>query len=723
MISELALNDIATFTQPTIIAPNKINFIFGSNGSGKTTIANTIADPIQTSIIWGTVPLKTLVYNKNFVDKNFGEPSEIGGIFTLGNDSKESIEFIATHRGYVDECTQHINGYSTTRDKLLRDQELLDSTIDNECWMIKGLFDSDFPEVFLGLNNSKRKFRTRCFEEAKNKKQSVVDIEWLTRSYRIAFGSRREIYNLLQPIDITRITEHEQCELLTQRICGSADTPIGKFIEYLGNSDWINAGLIYAEKAEGKCPFCNQPLKMDLYTDIQSFFDDSFNTSMKRLNDFLNDYKHEFSGILLKLQEYANNPIPFLNYELLKADTASLSLLISKNIEAIKGKIALPSVGVKLPSLTSALVRINEIIEELNKIIMESNDFALHQIDKQRECITAVWGVVIDKLANSMSVYNTKMRDSSVGIKKLDEQIEECCGQRKIYEQSIRERESTLTSVKPTAEAINSILLRFGFEGFRIIENADKRGTYRIIRDDGKCVNRTLSEGEYNFISFLYFYHLVYGSHEKTGVVQPKVVVIDDPISSLDSNVMFIVSTLTKQIIDDCRKDRNGIKQLFLLTHNVYFHKEISFLGSRDNWKKNEVAFWIVKKVGNISKVLCYQEKNPIQTTYELLWMELNDINNSKRITIFNTLRRILEYYFNVIGGLDYEKCINEFDGEDKLICRALISCINDGSHFITDDYVMQYENESVEKYVRVFRLIFEKMNQIDHYKMMAKEV
>jgi wobble nucleotide-excising tRNase len=48
-------------------------------------------------------------------------------------------------------------------------------------------------------------------------------------------------------------------------------------------------------------------------------------------------------------------------------------------------------------------------------------------------------------------------------------------------------------------------------------------------------------------------------------------------------------------------------------------------------------------------------------------------------------MRRILEYYFNIIGGLDYEKSINEFDGEEKIIFKSLFSWINDGSHFIND--------------------------------------
>ncbi len=61
------------------------------------------------------------------------------------------------------------------------------------------------------------------------------------------------------------------------------------------------------------------------------------------------------------------------------------------------------------------------------------------------------------------------------------------------------------------------------------------------------------------------------------GIDEPRVVIIDDPISSLDSNVMFIVTTLVKDLVKDCRDGKRGIKQVFVLTHNVYFHKEATF--------------------------------------------------------------------------------------------------------------------------------------------------
>ena len=80
-----------------------------------------------------------------------------------------------------------------------------------------------------------------------------------------------------------------------------------------------------------------------------------------------------------------------------------------------------------------------------------------------------------------------------------------------------------------------------------------------------------------------------------------------------------------------------------------------------------------------------------------------------------------MEHYFQVIGGITYEDCIGKFEGEDKIICNALVAFINDGSHTIFDDLVVSFDEASLDNYLRVFKLIFERLNQIDHYNMMMK--
>lgn len=83
-------------------------------------------------------------------------------------------------------------------------------------------------------------------------------------------------------------------------------------------------------------------------------------------------------------------------------------------------------------------------------------------------------------------------------------------------------------------------------------------------------------------------------------------------------------------------------------------------------------------------------------------------------------MRRILENYFSILGKDIDERIANSFDTtEDKLICRSLISWINDGSHSITDDLYIDSYTDSIERYKRIFKEIFIKMDHKAHYDMM----
>lgn len=175
---------------------------------------------------------------------------------------------------------------------------------------------------------------------------------------------------------------------------------------------------------------------------------------------------------------------------------------------------------------------------------------------------------------------------------------------------------------------------------------------------------------------------------------------------------------MVKNIINNCLNNNDGIKQVFVLTHNVYFYKEIVYKGSGKHKKETQEQYYVVKKTDNVSSIQDYTE-NPIETTYQLLWNELHEDSKKNRATVYNTMRRILEYYFNIIGKQDYEKCVDNFEGEEKILCKSLISFINDNSHYISDDFSMIFEDDTIEKYQKVFRKIFENLGHISHYNMM----
>ena len=83
-------------------------------------------------------------------------------------------------------------------------------------------------------------------------------------------------------------------------------------------------------------------------------------------------------------------------------------------------------------------------------------------------------------------------------------------------------------------------------------------------------------------------------------------------------------------------------------------------------------------------------------------------------------MRRILENYFSILGKDIDERIVNSFDTtEDKMICRSLISWINDGSHSIPDDLYIDSYTDSIDRYKEIFKEIFIKMDHKAHYDMM----
>lgn len=83
-------------------------------------------------------------------------------------------------------------------------------------------------------------------------------------------------------------------------------------------------------------------------------------------------------------------------------------------------------------------------------------------------------------------------------------------------------------------------------------------------------------------------------------------------------------------------------------------------------------------------------------------------------------MRRIVENYFQIFGGISPNDILNKFDNfEDKKICRSLLSWVNNGSHSMADDLFVEIADGQLERYKEVFKNIFCKMGQEAHYDMM----
>src|SRR5699024_8970888 len=247
--------------------------------------------------------------------------------------------------------------------------------------------------------------------------------------------------------------------------------------------------------------------------------------------------------------------------------------------------------------------------------------------EEKESLIKDIWRFIVEENRDHYRNYINNFKKENKALEGMKKKKEGEKGHKKRIEEEAVELQNQLTSVLPSIHKINTLLNSFGFTNFQLAES-DEQGNYKIVRENGEDANETLSEGEKTFITFLYFYQLINGSNDQDKVNTSRIIVIDDPISSLDSNILFIVSNLINNLKQKIRNNDSNFKQLIILTHNVYFHKEISFNKSHGSKKLHDETFWIIRKNNNVSHIYEYEE-NPIKNSYELLWKELKENPNS----------------------------------------------------------------------------------------------
>lgn len=727
MLEEICIAKVATYPEKPqrLNGLRQINFLFGTNGSGKTTISRVIADPAahpSCAVRWhGGRPLEALVYNSDFIDRNF--TSQLRGIFTLGEVEADTLKKIEETRAKVDELERQIDNLngtlgepdnSTGKRAELRD---LRDGFEEQCWKIKTTHDAHFQGAFAGVRSSRAKFCDNVLEEATNNRAAVHSVEDLRARAQTVFAESVIGLPMLPTINGQDLLDLERAPVLVKKIVGKEDIDIGALIRRLGNSDWVRQGLQYAEGSGAPCPFCQKALDAELLAKLDAFFDESYIADIAAIARADEAYRTSSDAVLDVIDVVLASGGTHIDIAVLRPISDRLRSHITLNRAHIERKRKEPSTPVTLEPLAEPLGAVTAIIEKANREIGRHNALVDNLADERTTLTSEIWKYLIDEKKDVIGQYTAAKGNLDKAVAGITANIKAKAEALTAARTALAEQEKGVTSVQPTVTEINATLASFGFTSFKLATAGDKGQFYAIVRGDGSDARETLSEGERSFITFLYFYHLIRGSTSASGVNLDRVVVFDDPVSSLDSDVLFIVSALIKRVLAEARDGNGHVKQVFVMTHNIYFHKEVSFDPRRQSARRAHETFWVVRKAKDATIVEGH-ESNPIRTSYELLWAEVKKPNRSN-LTIQNVLRRILEHYFTILGNMDKDSVIAKFEGRNQQICASLFSWINDGSHNFADDLYVTADDTTVARYLSVFRQIFETTNHGAHYAMM----
>ena len=750
-IENITLNR-ATFTNVPITDLTFVNFFYGNNGAGKSSIAHAIEE--DDGVVWAdgkaADDYDVLVYNQDFINENFVNYGDLKGVFIFGEEDIEAKKRIA-------ELTEEKKKKSVAKVAAGEDYKQKNVGVDAAL--------TQFQDACFSKTADIRKRFEKCMDGKKQKKnfaEAVLgekapkehDLSELERLYGVAFDDTARAYAEFKKASATTYGSLPGKELLDKVIVSSSDTPFARFLKALGStaSDWVRDGHThFSGSAGGKCPYCQQKLPADFENEIAATFDAQYQQDIRDLGQFQSTYGRETVDIVRLLQTNTADAMPSLD---LKAYQEKLSLLESKfevNRQRIAEKVKEPSKTVSWEDTDTLLLEIGAMIDDINKFIKANNDVVSAKKSSKEKCKTQVMQYLAFLLADEVTSYKDEVARLEKEIKEITERgtlLRKEIGE---LTREISELNKHNANTEAAIDSINKILRDSGFQGFSIRAKDGVENVYEIVRENG-TVAENLSEGERNFIAFLYFYHRVRGSMNSEELKE-KIVVIDDPVSSMDSTALFIVSAIVREMINVCRNNTeylnpqvpgDYIKQLFVLTHNVYFHREVTY---QQVGYYNCTSFYMIRKNDNVSTVkLCKRQNkeipteeenyNPVQNSYAALWDELRDIHST--IPALNVMRRILEYYFLQLCGYEgsdlrsivlekkenREKFIKQGEGEkpdmtDYQLASSLLAYINNPNG-ISDGLNYVEDCEDAEAYKRVFQMIFDALDQSQHYKMMT---
>lgn len=715
MIKEIIIKNIASYDKEGIeLNPKSVNFIYGNNGSGKTTITRVVENPelsVDSSVVWEhNKPIEVLSYNQDFVKANFNSETTIRGIFTLGEDSEKIYKEIEKIKSNI--ATIEIESESLKKSNIEDNIQLDDKKTDiskklwNKC---KKEYGEKTPQLFVGYNSSTQKFSEKIFKT--EYQDNVEKYEDIIKEYELLYSNADEHRDVISLIDYSSLKNITDDKIFKTEIIENKDVTLSKLINDMGNSSWIEQGLVFLPKAHGKCPFCQQDITNDFLKNINNLYDKK--------------YKEDKQNFLIKLNQYLEIK-------------DNINEFVAQNISIISDKNILKKVKDQFDLLDSEFDKKKDDLKYICKCNFDYKiiDYINGEISKYN-CESKIINDKIDNADKEKPLLVSKawdylrhisqddISDYLLSTEKIKQNLKE--NETKIYNNKLEltklndkkdELESSISGISKTIVKINEMLKAFNFNNFMLKENDDHK-TYSIIRPNGDDASKTLSEGEFSLISFLYFYFLVFGSKTRKGLDTEHVLLIDDPVTSMDSNILFIVSTLIRELIDNCVENKRNIKQIFISSHNVYFFKEVSYGYS----KKSEFNFYTLNKINGVSKITDDLNNNPIKNSYELLWKRLREKNYSDDSNL-NNMRRILEQYFISMGkpSGNNEELLNKFDLNDRIIVKSLLSYVNGGSHTIMDGLYMASDVNLNERAFMIFEKIFVETGNIEHYKMMMEE-
>ncbi len=159
MITSLTIKNVASYSiaGETVNELKKVNYFFGNNGSGKSTLAKYLYSLSQdipepsfsncTQIGFDTDNNQILVFNEDFIRRNFVARDTQIGIFSLNQKNEEIDEAIKEKQKELEQLENKNESLNFRKSKFAKFQEDELSTLKDNCFDLRKTVLNSFPKI------------------------------------------------------------------------------------------------------------------------------------------------------------------------------------------------------------------------------------------------------------------------------------------------------------------------------------------------------------------------------------------------------------------------------------------------------------------------------------------------------------------------------------------------------------------------------------------------
>lgn len=570
------------FTWPSTLHDfGRFNLIYGWNGSGKSTLANLFehvanhlpvtegqaefvinGHPIQGSAFDTAANLPNLrVFNREAVVKTISEASSpLGPIYYFGEVNVETqkqldsdSKLLAKAKEDLEKAQQSARGQAAA----------LSSFCSDKAKVIKDLLAGPGSGY---TTYTKSNFEKKCIELI----ERAGPLPTRTADERAALNQKKSGSSLPTLPEVeTEYPDLEKALEITKELLGRTVTSniIARLEDEPRVAKWVEEGLEIheGETPRSTCEFCGNAISEARRLALEGHFNDAYKSFLLELEKARSACEHRIKALTglvrhdpAKLYSNLQQSYGLKLNKLYDAEANVRAYLTALNA-ALSAKALSPFQRLDVASFMvgqDEMSRANSVaaLADLNKSVKEHNETSA----SFEKCIAAARKELEEaQVADALDSYKKLVKalnDADTEEKRLTEEV-------KTLGDQVAKLELELNEHRKPAEELNSDLRSFLGRNDLQVDVLDTG--YTIVRDGTAA--RNLSEGEKTAIAFLYFLKSL---RDTTFKLEEVVVVIDDPVSSMDAHALFSAFSHMREVT-------KAAGQLFILTHNFGFFRQV----------------------------------------------------------------------------------------------------------------------------------------------------